>query len=431
MESFTNLEKAPDLTKRGYRLDRMKLLLHCFNNPENSCRIIHIAGSKGKGSTAAFSASILQEASYKTGVYSSPHISDYRERITINGKFAPENIYINNMQLIKELINDQKYLSLPGGNEPTTFELLTLLAFLVFRDCRCDWVILETGLGGRLDATNLVIPELVLLTPIELEHTELLGSTIKEIAAEKAGIIKEGRPVISSEQPMDALKVFEVRSSEKHCHFTYLPDLYLDLQSVSSISNSSFYIHWKDGKSNSSELKLLGDFQGANCSLAIAGIKHLLPRLDDEIINRGISRTILPARMEILCNKPYIMIDGAHTKKSIGKLLESYKSLFQNPGILIFGSVWGKDAEAMAEILAQHFTHIIISRPGTFKKSDPRQLYDIFKSKNDNTLLIGDPVLAEKKARELSGDKLPILVTGSFYMAAEIRNIIKNREVEI
>ena len=180
MESFTNFEKTPDLTKRGYRLDRMKLLLSCFDDPHNYCNVIHIAGSKGKGSTAAFTASILKEAQLTTGVYSSPHISDYRERITVSGKFADEHIYLKNMDRIKKLIEGEKYLSLPGGSEPTTFELLTLLAFLVFRDCHCNWVVLETGLGGRLDATNLVAPKAVIITPIELEHTDLLGSTITD-----------------------------------------------------------------------------------------------------------------------------------------------------------------------------------------------------------------------------------------------------------
>ena len=425
MESFTNFEKAPDLTKRGYRLDRMKLLLQCFHNPQYFCKVIHIAGSKGKGSTAAFTAAILKEAAYKTGVYSSPHISDYRERITINGDFADEQIYLNNMILIKELIENEEYLSLPGGSEPTTFELLTLLAFLVFKESNCDWIVLETGLGGRLDATNLVKPELVLLTPIELEHTDLLGSTITEIAGEKAGIIKKRTPVLTSSQCREAFKVFENKTNEMNSPMFYLPDLYNKLDTTASLSGSQFTVEWNSGISHNSHLKMLGDFQGENCAMAIAAIKLVLPDLKNSLIERAVSKVQLPGRMEIIGNNPVFMIDGAHTKKSTEKLLASFKSIFHQKGILIFGSVTGKDAGAMADILSDHFEHIIISRPGTFKKSDPQSLFRLFQTKNKNTLLILDPVDAEMKARELSQGVLPVLITGSFYMAAEIRKILK------
>ncbi len=425
MESFTNFEKAPDLTKRGYRLDRMKLLLQCFNNPHDACKIIHIAGSKGKGSTAAFASSILKEASFKTGVYSSPHISDYRERITIDGEFATENVYIDNMNHIKQLIEDDSYLSLPGGSDPTTFELLTLLAFLVFRSVQCDWVVLETGLGGRLDATNLVDPDIVLLTPIELEHTDLLGETISEIASEKAGIIKKGKPVISSIQIPDALEIFTKRSEELEASFYYLPDLYSDLTTELDLEGTKFSARWKDGFSNEATLGLLGDFQGENCSLAIAGVRHALPKLEEKTINMGISNAFLPGRMEIIGKNPSFMIDGAHTKNSTEKLLNAYKKIFPQEGILIFGSVLGKDVESMAEILADQFKYVIVSRPGTFKKSEPEKVYQLFKNINENTFLIEDAIAAEKKARELANRVLPVLITGSFYMAAEIRNIIK------
>jgi len=427
MESFTNFEKAPDLTKRGYRLDRMALLLDCFDNPQNSYRIIHIAGSKGKGSTGAFASSILIEAGYKTGVYSSPHISDYRERITVNNSFATEEIYLKNMIKIKDLIEGEKYLSLPGGSEPTTFELLTLLSFLVFKDSLCEWIVLETGLGGRLDATNLVFPEVVLLTPIELEHTDLLGTTIPEIAGEKAGIIKEGKPVFSSKQSDSALKVFMNKAAYLNSPFYYLPDLYKEIIMKTNLSGSDMEIHWKNGQIIKSRLNMLGEFQSDNSSLAIAGIQHILPDLDNRIIEQGISKAKLPGRMEIIGESPVFMIDGAHTRQSTEKLLYSFESLFKQKGILIFGSVSGKDAEAMAEILAPHFEHIIISRPGTFKKSDPHSLYELFKKRNKNTHFIIDPKEAENKARELSRNVLPVLITGSFYMAAEIRKILKNK----
>lgn len=425
MEAFTNFEKAPDLTKRGYRLDRMALLLQCFDNPQSSCRTIHIAGSKGKGSTAAFTAAILREAGFRTGVYASPHISDYRERMTINGDFAPEEVYIRNMDLIRELIEGDEYLSLPGGSEPTTFELLTLLAFLVFKEMECQWIVLETGLGGRLDATNLCDPDLVLLTPIELEHTDLLGDTIEQIAGEKAGIIKKNIPVVSSAQKEDALSVFRKKADEMKAPFFYLPDLIDTLTCHSGSQGNSISIMWKDSKSNQGNLQLLGEHQAQNCSLAIAGIRLVLPEMDDSTINKGMARAFLPGRLEMIEGTPPFLIDSAHTRDSVTRTMGTFYELFKEKGILIFGSVSGKDSQAMADVLADQFKHVIISRPGTFKKSDPQCVFELFKERNENTQLIIDPAEAEQEARKLSEGKRPILVTGSFYMASEIRNILK------
>jgi dihydrofolate synthase/folylpolyglutamate synthase len=425
MESFTNFEKAPDLTKRGYRLDRMALLLGCFKNPEKNYKIIHIAGSKGKGSTAAFAASILKEASFKTGMYSSPHISDYRERISINGEFAEENVYIKNMNQIQEMIEGEQYLSLPGGNDPTTFELLTLLAFLVFRDSKCDWVVLETGLGGRLDATNLVTPEAVIITPIELEHTDLLGSTLSAIAGEKAGIIKKHIPVFSSLQNQEALTVLRNKAKEMDSPFYYLPELFKTIHTKTDLKGLFVSIEWNSGKIQKAQLKMLGTFQSQNCTLAIAALSHVLENISDNEIETGISRTVLPGRMEILNENPIIMIDGAHTRSSCEKLLDSFQSLFPQKGILIFGAVSGKDIKAMADVMADKFQYIIISKPGNFKKNDPHDVYEIFKKKNPETVLIENPAEALDYALKLSKSKIPLLTAGSFYMAAEIRKLFK------
>ena len=427
MEAFTNFEKAPDLTKRGYRLDRMEKLLTFFGNPHLKMNVIHIAGSKGKGSTAAFTESILREAGYVTGMYSSPHISDYRERIKVNGDFASESVYLKNMNKIKNLIEGEEYLSLPGGSEPTTFELLTLLAFLVFFESNCQWIVLETGLGGRLDATNLVNPALVLLTPIELEHTDLLGNSIEKIAFEKAGIIKSNVPVFSSYQNQEALQVFKTRAEEMKAPFYYLPDLIENIKSETVLASSTLIINWCSGRKNKTELHMIGMHQAENCALAIAGLTLLFPEFKDELFDKAVTHAFIPGRMEILGSSPYFMIDGAHTKRSVSMALKTFKEIFKQKGILIFGSVEGKNTKAMAEILGREFQNIIISRPGTFKKSNPEKVFSILSQFKANCFLLEDPMEAEKKARNLSKGKIPILVTGSFYMAAEIRKIINTK----
>jgi dihydrofolate synthase/folylpolyglutamate synthase len=190
IESFTNFEKKTTMVEREYRLDRMRFLLSSFGNPERAFKTIHVAGSKGKGSTAAFAASILAASGEKTGLYTSPHVASYRERITVNGEEYPDGAYVSAVGRIRDFVESMDEADFPGGTSPTTFELLTLLGFLMFKESSCRWAVIETGIGGRLDATNLILPEVSVLTPIELEHTDILGSTIAAIAREKAGIIK-------------------------------------------------------------------------------------------------------------------------------------------------------------------------------------------------------------------------------------------------
>ena len=205
-ESFTNLERSMSFTEREYRLDRMRYLLDLFGNPQNKLKIIHVAGSKGKGSTAAATASILSSLGYKTGLYTSPHLITYRERITHAGVFIDDRDLIKTGNKIWKILEIE---NIPFPDPPTTFELLTLYAFLVFSDTACEWAVIETGIGGRLDATNVTVPEASVITPIEMEHADILGDSIEKIASEKCGIIKEGKPVFVSPQKEEPLSVIK------------------------------------------------------------------------------------------------------------------------------------------------------------------------------------------------------------------------------
>ncbi len=446
LESFTNLERGTGHSVRSYRLDRMHALLELFGNPERAFRTIHLAGSKGKGSTAIYLASALAAAGKTTGLYTSPHVSTYRERITLAGSFFPDELYVETINGIARRIASLGRDVLPGRGEPTTFELLTLLGFLVFREWGCSWAVIETGIGGRLDATNVIRPEMCLLTPVELEHTDLLGTTIQAIAGEKAGIIKEGVPVFCGYQRPEAKAVFAATAALRHAPIRFLDEEVESISTALSFEATEMQVRWRDARSEAFHLAMPGDVQAENAALAVLALRALpstptaaaqSEAVGDESIRSGLAVARLPGRMEVLpASGGYVVLDGAHTPVSAARLLASYRKLFPQPSILIFGSVLGKDPEGMAAALAPAFRSIRISTPGTFKKSDPEGVLAAFIRHNPATALIRDPRAALAEATRLAHEgasappgsaespPLPILVTGSFYMVAEIRRLL-------
>ncbi len=420
-ESFTNLEKVKLTNRqRSFRLDRMEELLSHFDNPHRRFKSFHIAGTKGKGSTAVMLASILQSNGLKTGLYTSPHVSSYLERINVSLSPPEEPLIVELANKIKDTI-EALASALPGDFPPTTFELLTLLAFMIFRETKCEYAVLETGIGGRLDATNVVIPEASLLTPLDLEHTELLGETIEQIAIEKAGIIKPGIPAFCGYQTESVKKIFREICQERKAPLYFLEDeaSLLEVELRSDGTRLTMQIKGEDPVDIS--LAMRGIFQAENAALVYLTVSKMLPSLPFSALHEGFERAILPGRMEVVNTEPMVMLDGAHTPLAIRRLLESYTKMYPRKGVLIFGSVSGKDHRHMAELLAPHFSSIIISKPGRFKPNDPQEVFDIFRSFEPKIYLIEDPAKALRKALELSKNSLPILVTGSFYMICEIR----------
>lgn len=428
LESFTNLEQKPIYNARTYRLDRMQALLPLFDHPERSFRAFHLAGSKGKGSTAAFLASILREAGYRTGLYMSPHLLSYRERITEAGRPWSDHVYIEAIDEIRSRIACIEPGDLPGDELPTTFELLTLLAFLIFRQQGCSWAVLETGLGGRLDATNVITPAASLLTIIEKEHTEYLGDTLAAIAGEKAGIIKPGVPVFSADQKPEVAAVFRRTAVERQSPLLFLSDEVRIRQSEPTESGTRTLLEFERGLTLDALLGLTGRYQAGNAALAVLAAQRVLS-VDPEAIKAGLSGASLPGRFDIrkLLGRTFVF-DGAHTPQSVRGLLEDFRSLYPGPAVLIFGAVAGKDHRGMAEILAGSFASIIISTPGRFKPGKPAEVYAAFREQSRDTLFEPDPQAALQKALALSDrgegeSPLPILVAGSFYMAAEILSL--------
>lgn len=433
IESFTNLEKKPVTSMRPYRLDRMKALLELFGNPQNQIKTVHISGSKGKGSTGVYIASALKESGLVTGLYTSPHVSSYKERITIAGQEIEDEIIVSQAEIIRRRVSALDASLLPGQSDPTTFELLTLLAYLVFVVVGCQWAVIETGIGGRLDATNVLLPNATVHTLVELEHTEILGNTVAEIAFEKAGIMKPGIPAFCGHQKQEAEEVFANRARQIGAPITFVREKVRSMETFEDGSATRVDLSFDTGESASLTPGMMGAFQVENAVLAYLVADHILRRngVSDDVrrqaLRNGITKGRLPGRMELLRTDPPIMLDAAHTPSSVQRLLESYTRIYPDPALLIFGSVLGKNPGAMAKILAPAFKSVIISTPGTFKQSDPEAVYREFRALNDCTELILDPEFAFRRALAVSENRIPILVAGSFYMIGEIRRIESQR----
>ena len=434
-ESLTNLEKqTSNYSLRVYRLDRMKALLNHIENPQNKFKSLHVAGSKGKGSTAGFLAQGLKALGYKTALYSSPHLIDYRERFTLSGTFFSEQQLLLAANTLYSLIEDFQFSDEYGQSEITTFELLTAYAFFLFAQTECQWAVIEVGLGGRLDATNVLQSEAAIITLIEKEHTSILGNTLKEIALEKAKIIKENRPVFISYQADESKAIFYQESQNKNSKLFDLSKEVKYLTNVTSLEGQNVFIEWQNGDKTSLRLKMLGTSQGENATLALMVLKHL-NLYKPQVSEKALENTFLPGRMEIIATKPYLMIDGAHTVQSLKNLIASFVQLFGFSGnTLIYGALEDKDHQHMISLILPHFDKIIVSRPGTFKKSDIDSLYMFIKQE---ALKSGREIAVylEKEsddalnlALSLTESSNAILCTGSFYMGGEIVRSYKKRE---
>lgn len=423
MSNFTNLEKnLNNITTRNYRLDRMNKLLEHFDHPEKLFKSIHVAGSKGKGSTSKFIAKGLESQGFKVGLYASPHLLDYRERFTIAGTFFEEAFLIKCGEYLINNLESFSFKDEWGQAYPTTFELFTLFAFILFAKSKCDWAVIETGLGGRLDATNTIIPVASVITPIELEHTNVLGSTISAIAKEKSKIIKKDVPsfIASMREEAKEVMIDEAKSQNSKIHI--LEEYISSISTHTSRKGEVLCIKWQDGTIDNLVIKLKGSVMANNAALALLTLKSL--GFDNQRVKEAIENTTLAGRFEEINQNPTLVIDGAHTPVSISSLIKTVTQLYDKSKIvIIFGLIDDKDYEHIIQSLILSFNSFIISKPGTFKKSNPQFIYNVFKqkiNKKQSVILLEDAKKALNHAKKICPKDGIILCCGSFYMAAEI-----------
>jgi folylpolyglutamate synthase/dihydrofolate synthase len=427
---FDSFFAVPDSTGlvRGCRLERMELLLSALGNPERSFLSIHLAGSKGKGSTAAYLSALLTAKGEKTGLYLSPHLADYRERFTLNGSFFSDSELIAAAEELKAAVDDFALPEELGVAKPTPFELYTAYAYLLFKNAGCTWAVIETGLGGRLDATNTLFPVAEVLLPVELEHTAVLGNTIEEIAGEKAKIIKPNSIVFVSWQRKEARNVFKSEAESVGVKAYYTDEEIVSLETETERDGEMVRARFSDGEEVSLALKMRGEVQAENAVLALLVAKKLGFHEGEKSL-RAVELVTLPGRFQTLRVKgKTVILDVAHTKESVRHTISSFNAIYpdKNRNAVIYASVEGKDTLHMTSLIMKNFSHVIISRPGTFKKSDPKAIYDLALSlKTEGELeLLENSKAALDKGLEKAGDGGALLVIGSFYLASAILEAI-------
>ncbi|MHC5002091.1 MAG: bifunctional folylpolyglutamate synthase/dihydrofolate synthase [Planctomycetota bacterium] len=417
--------------ERLFKLDRIRQLLELLGNPHEQVRMVHVAGTVGKGSTVAMTAAMMQGCGYAVGQYTSPHLMDVRERITVNGQPISKAEFTELMRLAAEAAESAKI-------EPTFFELMTAVAFKHFAEQAVDVAVVETGLGGRLDSTNVITPEVSIITHIDYDHTHLLGRTLPDIAREKAGIFKRGVPAVTFEQSPEVEAVLRevaeevgapLRIVNKDIEFSYRFGATEDLgphTRVCLITDTSQFMHLP--------VPLPGEHQAVNCALALSAIDTLkasgfdfaeMPLLE------GLGRTSTPGRMELVWTRPRILVDGAHNAAALAALMRCvgahvpYDSM-----VCIFGCCEDKDAPALLDKVALGGDKIIFTRAkGTPRAADPHELQQQFSDMSGKMSQVARslPEAIDLASRAVGRDDL-IVVTGSFYLAGETKKHLAELE---
>lgn len=422
LNSFINFERLPDnrYDTRVSDLDRFRKLLHELGNPQSRYPSIHIAGTKGKGSTAVLISSILKSAGYKVGLFTSPHLITVRERIRVNGRMVSKPDFAS---LISRLYNTTKAARITEKVAyRTVFEHLTGSAFLYFAHRKVDVAVVETGLGGKLDATIVLNPIISILTPIGLDHTAILGETIAEIAADKAHIIKPGTDCVSARQGGEAKVEFLKRASSVSAQLIFAPGQD-EFKPISSDFRSQKFIT-KRGWLGREELRLnlLGNFQLDNVSTVLTALQLLRRqgfRISAQPVRAGLSRVNWQGRLQYLRGKPPLIIDGSHNTLSMEVLLDSVRDLVPNRRLkVVFSAMKGKPVEEMLRMLSGYAEKLYLA-PLAFPKG---MSVDEMKTEADGIecqTCASIPSALELAKREAAEEDI-VLATGSLYLVGEV-----------
>jgi len=432
---FVNVEKGQ---ATEFKLDRMHWMAAQLGNPHLGRLTVHVAGSKGKGSVATLIAKTLESSGLRTGLYTSPHILSWKERITESGIEMADELLLKAAEEVYSLVEGRTQEDFPGNELPTFFELTTLIGFCAFRLAGFEAQVIEVGLGGRLDSTNIVSPNVCVITPIELEHTQFLGSTIPLIAAEKAGIIKRSVPVCTIQPKTEAFRVISKKAEDigAPCLLVgrdiSLSDIKINIHGTccrlsATDTTPSSLLRLMRGASIEISTPLVGSIYAGNMAVSALALSQLDIELNTEHMLQGFSSSSMPARFEIVSHSPFVVLDEAHTPESIRTNLSTFLELSKAPRILLFGCAHDKKHDEIAKIISPYFDEIIITRPGTFKQSEPAIVFDSFQKQMSNSIisdryLIEDTNSAIAKALSDAREKnASLLVTGSFYLCAEFK----------
>jgi dihydrofolate synthase/folylpolyglutamate synthase len=407
-----------NLSPENFDLSRMVEFMNLLGSPQLEFPSLHVAGSKGKGSVSAFCASVLQAAGFKVGLYTSPHLKDFEERMQINRVPISRNTLAEYVEEIKPAVETIPKL--------TTFEIMTGLAFLFFARQKVDIAVIEVGLGGRLDATNIITPLVSVITSLYLDHVSILGDTLEQIASEKGGIIKPGIPVICAPQEPKALEVIRTIAQENKSKLVEIKRDYPYSIVSKSLKGQDFQIDLPDDEPITSFwIPLLGDFQVINAVTAFATLielDHYGFSMDIPTIRDGFSRTFWPGRFEVLRKEPPVIVDSAHNPASIGKLRETISEFFPDQElILVFGISEDKQLDGMFAEILPRTAHLICTQADHPRAMDPEKMADLARVYDCEVTSISNVGEALAKALSLVDQGQVVVVAGSIFVAASAR----------
>jgi dihydrofolate synthase / folylpolyglutamate synthase len=448
--SLINYEqRAP--SPADLKLDHMRSLMARLGNPHKRLRILHVAGSKGKGSTSAMLAAILRRAGYRTGLFTSPHLCRVEERFQVDGVPISREELTTLLTEVQQAVRGELTTHHSPLTNPTFFEVATAVGFLHFVRRRVEGAVLEVGLGGRLDSTNVCDPAVALITSISYDHTKQLGNRLASIAAEKAGIVKPGRPAVSGAVGPEAQPVIEricrqrgapLRQLGVDFHFHYQPgQITAQVTQPARVQVSTARRRWPV-----LELNLLGEHQAANAAVVIACVEVLRKQgwhLPDEAVAEGLREVVWPARLEVMCRRPLVVLDCAHNVASANALVETLGASFpplsplstrgersERRRLLVFAGSSDKDLAGMFRVLSPHFAVAYLTRytdnPRGVAAEDLAKLWDA--NGGGSRILCRNPAEAWHAARSAAGMDDLICITGSVFLAGELRPLLIDGE---
>ena len=408
-----SLKKSSELAKASFNLERMYTLLAALGQPQNRYPAIHVAGTKGKGSVCALCASALRAAGHRTGLYISPHLQDFAERIQVNGQPIPHTTLTTLVEEIKPVV--------AGIASLTFFEITTALAFLYFARQGVDAAVIEVGLGGRLDATNVITPRVSVITSLSYDHMAVLGNTLSAIAAEKAGIIKERIPVVSAPQPDEALTVLERIAAERHAPLTL----------VGRDVHFRALEHSLDGQRLQIEapvslplrIPLLGRHQVVNAVTAWAALQASGLKVPSEAIQAGFADVVWPCRFEVAHRQPPLVLDSAHNVDSFEKLSQTLADYFPTyPVTLIFGCSEDKNMAAMLAALKGQLKRVLATRAAHPRAVGPQAIVVVAGQLGIPAEVVTPVEAALRHALALAEEEQTLILSaGSMFVTAEVK----------
>lgn len=404
-------------------LKRIEALLEILDHPERRFRSIHVTGTNGKGSTTAFIAKALVQSGIQTGMYISPHLLDYPERMTMNGSEIPKPEFA---AMIAEVAAAVEIVRRQEMDNPTEFEVLTAAAFLWFARSRAEYVVVEVGLGGLLDSTNVIVPEVSVITNVSLEHTDRCGSTVAEIAVHKAGIIKPGVPVVTAAQA-EALDVIEKKAQAVAAPCVVLGrDFWVSDFGYRGL-RQVFKVRTPAGDERSYESGMLGRHQADNAALAIRALEFIASRdtrLTETAINEGIAATFWPARFEVVAAIPPVILDGAHNPAGVAVLRRTLDEVMPGrPVVFVFGVLADKDYSLMIDILFRPSDRVIVVRPESDRAAAAESIAGEMKGKVAAVGVAGSIEEGLMRARDWAGEQGIVCAAGSLYMIGTARQV--------